>query len=265
MKKINSRWLLILAVVSLFFTAFVVQHSFERGRLQYEVDYEDVISFLDGLKRYRLLVDEGQGRLQFLYQHAVDPPHAPLHSLQAMLAFAFLGIHDWAPYVSNGVLLFALLSALVFALRDLGPWAKVAGLFFLLCTPLAYHTVEEFRPDYPSAIATVWGIVLYFRFLREGSPWMAGWAGVCYGLAMLAKPPVFPYVLAMGGGPFFLGLLLGFRSDGGRGLWKSALAAWPFFVGCAVVAGPHFLVAARKILDYFVLNQLGADSHLWAF
>lgn len=41
MKKINSRWLLILAVVSLFFTAFVVQHSFERGRLQHEVDYED--------------------------------------------------------------------------------------------------------------------------------------------------------------------------------------------------------------------------------
>ena len=227
------------------------------------MDYEDVISHIDGLKRFHDLTDNSS--LYFVQQYFLNPPHAPLHSLQAMLAFAFLGIHDWAPYVSNGVLLFALLSALVFALRDLGPWAKVAGLFFLLCTPLAYHTVEEFRPDYPSAIATVWGIVLYFRFLREGSPWMAGWAGVCYGLAMLAKPPVFPYVLAMGGGPFFLGLLLGFRSDGGRGLWKSALAAWPFFGGCAVVAGPHFLVAARKILDYFVLNQLGADSHLWAF
>lgn len=265
MKKINSRWLLILAVVSLFFTAFIVQHSFERGRLQYEVDYEDVISFLDGLKRYRLLVDEGQGRLQFLYQYAVNPPHAPLHSLQAMLAFAFLGIHDWAPYVSNGVLLFALLSALVFALRDLGPWAKVAGLFFFLCTPLAYHTVEEFRPDYPSAIATVWGILLYFQFLRTSNPWLAGWAGACYGLAMLAKPPVFPYVMAMGGGPFFLGLFLGFRANSWRGVWKGALGAWPFFAGCALVAGPHFLVAARKIMDYFILNQLGPDSHLWAF
>ncbi len=79
---------MVLAAVALFFTAFVVQHSIERGRLQYEVDYEDVITFLDGLKRYRLLVDEGQGRLRFLYQYAVDPPHAPLHSLQAMLAFA---------------------------------------------------------------------------------------------------------------------------------------------------------------------------------
>lgn len=104
--RMNSKWVMGVAVVALFFTAFVVQYSFERGRLQYGADYEDVITFLDGLKRYRLLLDEGQGRLQFLYQYAVNPPHAPLHSLQAMLAFEFLGIHDWAPYVSNGVLLF---------------------------------------------------------------------------------------------------------------------------------------------------------------
>ena len=53
------------ALVVVLFTAIVINHSFERGRLQYEIDYEDVITFLDGLKRYRLLVDEGQGRLQF--------------------------------------------------------------------------------------------------------------------------------------------------------------------------------------------------------
>lgn len=29
------------------------------------------------------------------------------------------------------------------------------GVVFFLCTPLANHTVEEFRPDYPSAIPTV--------------------------------------------------------------------------------------------------------------
>lgn len=264
-KRLGSKWVFPLIVVSALFTAFVVQHSFERGRLQYEVDYEDVITFLDGLKRYRLLVDEGQGRLQFLCQYVVDPPHAPLHSLQAMLAFAFLGIHDWVPYVSNFILLFALLASLVFALRDASSLGKVAAVAFLLCTPLAYHTVEEFRPDYPSGIATVWGIFLYLRFLRDRSSWTAAWAGICYGLAMLAKPPVFLYVLAMGGGPFFLGLLLGFHRSSWQGMWKSTLQAWPFFAGCAVVAGPHFLIATKKILDYFLLNQLGPDSHLWAF
>ena len=254
-----------IAMVVVLFTAIVINHSFARGRLQYEIDYEDVITFLDGLKRYRLLVDEGQERLQFLYQYAIDPPHAPLHSLQAMLSFAIFGIHDWAPYVSNAVLLFALLAGIFYVLRDFGVLSFAAGALFFLCTPLAYHTIEEFRPDYPSAIATVWGIVLYFQFLRTSNPWLAGWAGACYGLAMLAKPPVFPYVLAMGGGPFFLGLFLGFRSHGWRGVWKATLEAWPFFAGCALVAGPHFLVAARKIIDYFILNQLGADSHLWAF
>jgi hypothetical protein len=264
-KQVGSMWLIWLAIAAVLFTAFVIQHSFERGRLQYPVDYEDVITHLDGLKRYRALVDEGQGRLQFLSHYAVDPPHAPLHSLQAMLAFAFLGIHDWAPYVSNVVLLFALLAALVFATRDCSGWARAAAVAFILCTPLAYHSVEEFRPDYPSAIATVWGILLYIRFLKTGSPWLAGLAGACYGLAMLAKPPVFPYILAMGGGPFFWGLLRGFQIEGWHGFRKHAASAWPFFAACAVVAGPHFLVAARHIIDYFVLNQLGADSHLWAF
>jgi hypothetical protein len=205
------------------------------------------------------------GLLQFAKHYVSDPPHAPLHSLQAVLAFTFLGVHDWAPYVSNGILLFALLAALVFALRDFGGWARVAGVGFFLCVPLAYHTVEEFRPDYPSAIATVWGILLYFQFLKNGSHWMAMASGACFGLAMLAKPPVFPYVLAMGGGPFFWGLYAGFRAGGWQGLGRHAFAAWPFFAACALVAGPHFLVAARKIVDYFVLNQLGADSHLWAF
>ena len=255
--------LLPIAVVSIFFTAFVINHSFERGRLQYDVDYKDVISHIDGLKRFHDLTDNSA--LYFIQQYLLNPPHAPLHSLQAMLSFAIFGIHDWAPYVSNIFLLFALLAGLFYVLREFGALSFAAGALFFLCTPLAYHTIEEFRPDYPSAIATVWGILLYFQFLKTSNPWLAGWAGACYGLAMLAKPPVFPYVLAMGGGPFFWGLLSGFRIDGWRGVWKGVLMAWPFFVGCAVVAGPHFLVAARKIVDYFILNQLGSDSHLWAF
>ena len=92
-----------------FLALMFLQHSALRGRLQYEVGYEDVITFIDGLKRYKALVDQPQTHLQFFYQYAVDPPHAPLHSLQAGLAFAIFGINDQAPYLSNVVLLFALL------------------------------------------------------------------------------------------------------------------------------------------------------------
>jgi hypothetical protein len=230
----NNKVYLAIALVVVLFTAIVINHSFSRGRLQYEVDYEDVISHIDGLKRFHDLTDNSA--LYFIQQYLLNPPHAPLHSLQAMLSFAVFGIHDWAPYVSNAVLLFALLAGIFYVLRDFRVLSFAAGALLFLCTPLAYHTIEEFRPDYPSAIATVWGILLYLQFLRTSNPWLAGWAGACYGLAMLAKPPVFPYVLAMGGGPFFLGLFLGFRSHGWRGVWEGTLGAWPFFASCALVA-----------------------------
>ncbi len=58
MKNTNKvYWAIALGAV--LFTAIVINHSFARGRLQYKIDYEDVITFLDGLKRYRLLIDEG--------------------------------------------------------------------------------------------------------------------------------------------------------------------------------------------------------------
>jgi hypothetical protein len=82
---------------------------------------------------------------------------------------------------------------------------------------------------------------------------------------MLAKPPVFLYVMAIGGGPFFLGLARGWREDRFKGMVSELKNAWPFFAGCAVVAGPHFAVAAGKIYNYIVLNQVGQDAHLWEF
>ena len=101
-------------------TALILNHSSWRGRLQYQIDYEDVITYLDGLKRYRALVDQPQEHLQFVYQYLTDPPHAPLHSLQAAAAFAVFGIQDWAPYASNAVLLFLLFLAFVYSAQQFG-------------------------------------------------------------------------------------------------------------------------------------------------
>ena len=233
--------------------------------MQYQVDYEDVITFLDGLKRYRALVDQPQGHLQFVYQYVTDPPHAPLHSFQAAVAFAVFGVNDWAPYASNAVLLFLFLLAFAYAAKELGLPAIIVGLVYLVLSPLSYNTIAEFRPDYPSAILTVWGVLFYLGFLKSGSQVLCGAAGVCYGLAMLAKPPVFLYVMAIGGGPFFLELARGWRENRWGGMVSALKNAWPFFAGCAVVAGPHFAVAAGKIYNYIVLNQVGQDAHLWEF
>jgi hypothetical protein len=254
-----------LLLISLVFSALVLAHSSWRGRLQYNIDYEDVITHIDGLKRYRALVDQPQGRLQFFYQYVMDPPHAPLHSAQAALAFAIFGVYDWAPYASNFILLFGLLGAFVFVAARFGWWAVFIGLIYLLLTPLSYNTVAEFRPDYPSAIFTIWGILFYFEFLRNRNLRLAALSGVFYGMAMLAKPPVFLYVMAIGGAPFFWGMICGYRDSGWKGLQKSILSAWPFFLACFFVAGPHFLIAAHKIYSYIVLNQFSPDAQLWAF
>lgn len=63
-KTVNScfkRWILGLLILSTILTACILSHSSWRGRLQYTIDYEDVITFLDGLKRYRALVDQPLG------------------------------------------------------------------------------------------------------------------------------------------------------------------------------------------------------------
>lgn len=259
------RWILGLLFFSTILTAVILNHSSWRGRLQYDIDYEDVITFLDGLKRYRALVDQPQGNLQFIYQYVTDPPHAPLHSFQAAVAFAVFGIQDWAPYASNVFLLFLLLLAFAYAARSFGGIALGVGVFFLALSPLAYNTIAEFRPDYPSAILTVWGVLFYLEFLKKGKWHLCALSGACYGLAILAKPPVFLYVMAIGGGPFFLGLALGWRENRWAGLVGALKNSWPFFASCALVAGPHFAVAAGKIYNYIVLNQVGQDAHLWAF
>ena len=255
----------IILAISIFCTAFVVQHSIQCGRLQYQIDYEDVISFLDGLKRYRALLEQPQEHLQIIYQYVTDPPHAPLHSFQAAVAFAVFGINDWAPYASNVVWLFLLLSAFAYAVRSFEGLAVGVGLLFLALSPLAYNTIAEFRPDYPSAILTVWAVLFYLEFLKKGAWRLCTLSGVCYGLAMLAKPPVFLYVMAIGGGPFFLGLALGWRENRWGGLVEALKVSWPLFAACTVVAGPHFAVAAGKIYHYIVLNQVGPDAHIWAF
>ena len=253
----------ILAFVTVLFTLLVINHSFSKGRLLYEVDYEDVITFQDGLQRYRDLAEDGSYRL--LSEYLLNPAHAPLHSALAASGFFIFGVHDWAPYAANSLLLFALLGAVLYVLRPISGYAKIAGFLFILASPLAFHTVHEFRPDYPNAIASVWGILLFFEFQQRRLLWLLAASGACFGLALLAKPPVFLYVLALGGGCVFWGIGSAWFHTGRQECFRYLKRLWPFFLGCFLVAGPHFIIAAKKIWSYFLLNQYGSDSHIWAF
>src|SRR5262245_14571733 len=116
------RRLLLWAVIAAVFTAAAVQHSFSRGRLAGEIDFDDVGYFNDGLRRLDLLYDEGV--VAFVENYECQPPHSPFSSLLALASFAVFGIHDWAPYAGNGILILFLVALLDGLLRDVSSWLR---------------------------------------------------------------------------------------------------------------------------------------------
>ena len=240
----------------------MISWSFERGRLQYQMDYEDIITHIDGLERWRDLSEGGVGQL--LSNYIQSPAHCPLHSFMAAAAFMFFGVHDWAPYVLNVFMLFAFLALVRRETRTLGFYPSILAVIGALFVPLSFQSIHQFRPDFPCALATLWGMVVFPRWRQENYGKMAAFSGALFGLALLAKPPFFPYTLAMGGLPLFFALVEGIKEKkSATGAWLPLLRSWPFFLATAVVAGPHYIIAWRKILDYIRLNQFGENAHVW--
>lgn len=248
--------------LTLLLLAVAISFSFSLGRLQYEMDYEDIITHIDGLKRWRDLSEGGVGK--FFSAYAANPPHCPLHSFTAATAFMLFGVNDWAPYILNAVFLFAFLLLARWATRGFGPVASCIAVLGAALVPLSFQTIHQFRPDFSCALATLWGMLLYPTRLGRDFEKRAALSGLFFGLALLAKPPFFPFTLAMGGLPWFLSAAVCAReASGWRGAGSAVRRSWPFFLVTALVAGPHYIVAWRSILAYIQLNQFGADAHVW--
>ena len=257
--KSEIAWLFALAAVV---TLGIISWSFQHGRLQYEMDYEDVITHIDGLKRWHDISDGGIGR--FLSNYIKNPPHCPVHSIMAATGFMLFGVKDWAPYVMNVFMLFAFLLLVRRETRVFGNWPSSLAVLGALFVPVSMQSIHQFRPDFPAALATLWGMVLYPRWREEGFGKKAALSGVLFGLALLSKPPFFPYTLAMGALPWMMAAWEGIREkNSAKGILGPILQSWPFFATTALVAGPHYLVAWRKILEYIDLNQFGENAHVW--
>ena len=257
--KSEIAWLFALAAVV---TLGIISWSFEHGRLQYQMDYEDIITHIDGLKRWR---DMSEGGLrQFFANYLKSPPHCPIHSFMAATGFMLFGVKDWAPYVMNVFMLFIFLLLVRRETRVFGNWPSSLAVLGALFVPLSFQSIHQFRPDFPAALATLWGLVIYPRWREEGFGKKAAFSGVLFGLALLSKPPFFPYTLAMGALPWMMAAWEGFREkNSAKGVWGPILQSWPFFAATALVAGPHYLVAWRRILEYIDLNQFGENAHVW--
>ena len=262
LSKLFKSEILWLGAIAAIATWVIIAWSFERGRLQYQMDYEDIITHIDGLNRWRDVSEGGVG--YFLTHYLKSPPHCPIHSLMATSAFMLFGVKDWAPYVLNVFLLFVFLLLVRRETRGFGNWPSALAVLGALFVPVSFQSVHQFRPDFPCALATLWGMVFYPRWREEGFGKKAAFSGVLFAVALLSKPPFFPYTLAMGALPWMMAVWEGIREkNSAKGIWGPIIQSWPFFAVTALLAGPHYLVAWKRILEYIELNQFGENAHVW--
>ncbi len=252
---------LALAVV---FTALCLQWSLSHARLSQDPTYDDCAYLYDGGKRLLTLYERGVGA--FLSETVQDPPHAPFSAFGATLAFALCGMHDWAPYALNGLLVFAFLLFVGYLGRALPDRWRGALMFLALTLPITVGMVHDFRPDAMCALCAAAGVYLAAEagVYRSGPAQRRGLiaGGAAFGLALWAKPAVFPLtVLAAGlsaGGAWLAACLFDPSARAPRrALAVGAAVALP----CALVALPYWAVGGAATVRYFLNNSsFGQDN-----
>jgi hypothetical protein len=256
------RRFLIWSIISAAFTALVVQFSYAHGKLSCPPFYDDVAYFEDALHRLEVFHSSGMGAL--IVDYVNSPPHSAFSSFLAAGAFAVFGVFDWAPYVANGLVIFALVAFLDFLCRDLSQWRRLAVMFIVLCVPISAMAVHEFRPDIPSALSAAMGTaMLLWRSLTQTSWRYRVMAGGLFGSAALFKPPTSPltvivFVAAIGMAVVVDLIML--RPDSR----KMLIAIAQCCAAAVLVPLPHFLIDGRDTYGYIYQNIFGPSHSTWA-
>jgi hypothetical protein len=176
-----------------------------------------------------------------------------------MAAFDLFGVHDWAPYILNGFILFVLL---VVAARAIGlpdSPAKLVIVLSLLMLQIPFQGILQFTPDFALAVFTAGCVVL---ILKEGC-WPSrrfslrrqfgiGLLGSC---ALITKPPFSPLTIVLLVSAFGMAELFRFALNRDERalapiLWRT-LAFW---AGVIILAGPFFFLAWRAVAEYIAMN-----------
>ena len=182
--------------------------------------------------------------LAFLLDLYKNPPHSPFSTLLATTAFAIFGINDWAPYVANVSIVFALLMVIRYISRSMSFGAQLAILLFVLAPYFVTATVVEFRPDLPAGLFGA--IAVFFAATRKISETTFRdrfYLGAMFALAMLTKPTASIFVVAM------MIASLGFA------VYRDCTVAnAPKFLSVIFLAVQCLVVALILVLPYYYLN-----------
>ncbi|GAK54281.1 hypothetical protein U14_05560 [Candidatus Moduliflexus flocculans] len=184
------------SVLSILFTAIIIQYSFNYGRLTLPCSYDDVSYFLQGAHKLRIFYEGGIIAILRDYFHR--PLHSPFSIWLSACCFAIFGIHDWAPYLGNAFIIFVFLGCVDYLLGDLALRWKILWLIFTLTFPFSAMIVHEFRPDLANGLLVGMGIVLFTTRPFLSSNLSRHFPGLlCFAAAFVTKPSVLPFTLLM--------------------------------------------------------------------
>jgi hypothetical protein len=162
------------------------------------------------------------------------------------------------------VLILALVAFVDFLTIGRGRWPRRFCLFMACTAPFTAQAVMQFRPDFLAGLSTAIGVVLLLRSNFAGSSRMhQAAAGAAFGLALLVKPSGSPFTLVMTGGTLVLASLCDRLTRPGLTM-RQVAASWAWFLGpLLVLAGPHYLLAWRSVVEVVALNTTSPQAEVW--
>lgn len=239
-------------------TLAILQYSFNQGRLILFPTFDDCGYMADGLMRLQTWYDWGLGGVASTYRSV--PPHSPYSTVMATIGFALFGYHDWAPYVMNSLLALGYFLLAERLLRGAALWQKVVCLIFVASVPFVGMAVHEFRPDYATALFTTAGVcAMFWGPFTTANRRRHVLAGVLFGCAMLAKPPLCLQTLILGVAALCLATAGDWIVARGRLQRRSIAKAWmtvllPFLL----IPLPHYLYDHHHIFSYIYEAEFGS-------
>jgi hypothetical protein len=256
------RRLVLWLLIAVAFTALIIQYSYMHGKLLCPPFYDDVSYFEDALHRLNIFYRDGLGAV--LKDYVRFPPHSPFSSFVAATAFALMGVHDWAPYVADGLIIVGLLAFLDYVAWDVGLVRRLALFLIVLTVPICGEAVYEFRPDIASALCAAIGVALLLWRSLTITDWKyRAVAGAMFGLALLFKPPTSPLTLAV----FFAALgaagaidFVIYRPPLREIGMAWAQCTWPM----VLIPLPHYLLTWADTVNYIYQPIFGPAHSVWA-
>jgi hypothetical protein len=255
-----ARWL-VLFIVSASFTGWTLGWSFRHGRLAAPAFLDDVGYFLDAVHRIAD-VDNG-GIIQLFTGFKDSPPHSFFSTALAMCAFGIFGVHDWAPYLLDGLIVLGLLRAVDWLMGDAPLWKRVLAYGVVLCTKFPSICVLEFKPDMAWGVASAAAVIatLYRPFLNAGTARHLA-VGACWGAALLIKSSTLPVTLATLVATLVLLIACEYKRD--MPPIKSLRALGAMLLIALLIAAPYYIFAWKDAYSYFKFNTQGEHAKLWS-